>query len=112
MEELMEKAHKIMDKHYKFNEHYTIEQIKRYVDSTYERHYGYGKYQATDMIIDAGYGEAFCIGNIMKYAMRYGKKPDPVTGEYKNQGDLLKIIHYAIIAIHLWTEEKTKSGTN
>ena len=44
---------------YKFNEKNTIEQIKRYVDSTYERHYGYGKYQATDMIIDAGYGEGF-----------------------------------------------------
>ena len=61
---------------YKFNEKNTIEQIERYIDSTYERHYGYGKYQATDMIIDAGYGEAFCIGNIMKYAMRYGKKPN------------------------------------
>ena len=97
---------------YKFNEANTIEQIKRYVDMTYEKHYGYGKYQATDMIIDAGYGEAFCIGNIMKYAMRYGKKPNPVTGEYNNQGDLLKIIHYAIIAIHLWTEESINSGTN
>ena len=97
---------------YKFNEANTIEQIKRYVDSTYERHYGYGKYQATDMIIDAGYGEAFCIGNIMKYAMRYGKKPNPFTGEHRNQADLLKIIHYAIIAIHLWVEEKTKSETN
>jgi hypothetical protein len=49
------------------------------------------------------------MGNIMKYAMRYGKKPDPVTGENKNQGDLLKIIHYAIIAIHLWVEEKTNA---
>jgi hypothetical protein len=49
------------------------------------------------------------MGNIMKYAMRYGKKPDPVTGEYKNQGDLLKIIHYAIIAIHLWVEDKTNA---
>ena len=57
-------------------------------------------------IIDADHGEGFCIGNIMKYAMRYGKKPDPVTGELKNQGDLLKIIHYAIIALHLWTEEE------
>jgi hypothetical protein len=41
---------------------------------TYGQHYASGKYQATDMIIDAGYGEGFCIGNIMKYAMRYGKK--------------------------------------
>lgn len=94
---------------YKFNEENTIKQIKRYVDSTYERHYSNGKYQATDMIIDAGHGDGFCMGNIMKYAMRYGKKPDPVTGENKNQGDLLKIIHYAIIAIHLWTEDKTNS---
>ena len=26
------------------------------------------------MIIDAGHGEGFCVGNIMKYAMRCGKK--------------------------------------
>jgi hypothetical protein len=64
MEELMEQAHKIMDEQYKFNEGNTIEQIKRYIDSTYERHYGYGKYQATDIIIDAGHGEAFCIESI------------------------------------------------
>ena len=80
---------------YKFNEDNTIEQIKRYIDKTYERHYGYGKYQATDMILDSGHGEGFCLGNIMKYAMRYGKKNG------KNSGDLLKIIHYAIIALYL-----------
>ena len=81
---------------YKFNEENTIKQIKRYVDSTYERHYSNGKYQATDMIIDAGHGDGFCMGNIMKYAMRCGKK-DGVNAEM----DLLKIIHYAIIAINL-----------
>lgn len=85
---------------YKFNEENTIQQIKRYIDTTYDRHYANGKYQATDMIIDAGHGEGFCIGNIMKYAMRYGKKNG------KNQGDLLKIIHYAIIAIHLWEQDQ------
>ena len=52
-----------------------------------------GKYQATDMIIDAGHGEGFCMGNIMKYAMSYGKKE-----WYRSEMDLLKIIHYAIIA--------------
>ena len=85
---------------YKFNEENIIEQIKRYVDRTYERHYAQGKYQATDMIIDAGLGEGFCMGNIMKYAMRCGKKDngDPEL-------DLLKIIHYAIIAIHLNDKE-------
>jgi len=62
------------DMSYKFNEGNIIQQIERYVDSTYERHYASGKYQATDMIIDAGHGEGFCMGNIMKYAMRCGKK--------------------------------------
>ena len=97
---------------YKFNEANTIEQIKRYIDKTYEKHYANEKYQATDMIIDAGHGDGFCMGNIMKYAMRYGKKPDPISGDLKDQGDLLKIIHYAMMAIHLWTEEKTNSGTD
>jgi len=40
---------------YKFNEENIIEQVQRYVDRTYERHDGYGKYQATDMIIDNGH---------------------------------------------------------
>tara|TARA_A100000172_G_C2952289_1_gene79491 strand:- start:51 stop:326 length:276 start_codon:yes stop_codon:yes gene_type:complete len=85
-----------MEMKYKFNEGETIKQIQRYVDGTYKRHYAQGKYQATDMIIDAGHGEGFCMGNIMKYAMRCGKK-DGTDIEM----DLLKIIHYAIIAIHL-----------
>ena len=81
---------------YKFNEDNILQQIERYIDGTYDRHYAQGKYQATDMIIDAGHGEGFCMGNIMKYAMRCGKK----DGTDKEE-DLLKIIHYAIIAIHL-----------
>jgi hypothetical protein len=70
---------------YKFEEDVTLSNLKDYIDSTYDQHYASGKYQATDMIVDAGFGEGFCIGNIMKYAMRYGKKDD------KNK-ELLKII--------------------
>ena len=81
---------------YKFNEGNIIQQIEKYVDETYDRHYAGGKYQATDMIIDSGHGEGFCMGNIMKYAMRCGKKEGSDA-----EMDLLKIIHYAIIAIHL-----------
>ena len=79
---------------YKFNEDNIIQQIQRYIDRTYERHYAQGKYQATDMIIDAGHGEGFAVGNIIKYAMRYGKKDN-------KQAELYKIIHYAIIALYL-----------
>ena len=88
---------------YKFNEENTIQQIKRYIDQTYDRHYANGKYQATDMIIDAGHGEGFCIGNIMKYAKRYGNK------EGKNKKDLLKILHYGIIMLHIHDME-SKNG--
>ena len=79
---------------YKFNEDKILKDIKSYIDSTYNQHYANGKYQATDMIIDAGHGEGFCIGNIMKYAMRCGKKDD-------KEKELFKIIHYAIIAIYI-----------
>jgi hypothetical protein len=51
------------------------------------------KIQSTEFIVDAGHGEGFCIGNIIKYAQRYGKKNG------KNDADLLKIIHYAIILL-------------
>jgi len=84
---------------YKFNENLNIREVHQYIDNTYTQHYAHSKYQATDMIIDAGHGEGFCVGNIMKYAMRYGKK------DGKSQKDLLKIIHYALIALHLNQEE-------
>ena len=88
----------------KFNEKAIIHAIEKYIDATYEQQYADGKYQATDMIIDSGYGEGFCIGNIMKYAMRYGKKNG------KQTADLMKIIHYAIIAIHVHSLEGEDDG--
>ena len=81
---------------YKFDEKVILKMIEHYVDGTYDKHYSHGKYQATDMIIDAGHGESFCIGNIMKYAMRCGKKENNST-----QAELYKIIHYAIIALYM-----------
>ena len=95
---------------YKFNEEEILLLVHRHINKTYEQHYADGKYQATDMIVDAGHGEGFCMGNIMKYAMRYGKKPDPDTGEFKDQADLLKIIHYAIILLSTSHQSKTNKG--
>ena len=84
---------------YKFNEDIILKVAKGYIDDTYSEHYAHGKYQATDLIVDAGHGEGFCMGNIMKYAMRYGKK------DGRNQIDLLKLIHYAIIAYYIGDKE-------
>ena len=80
---------------YKFDEDKTLKEIKKYIDSTYDAHYSKSKFQATEFILDAGHGEGFCIGNILKYAQRYGKKNG------KDKKDLLKVIHYAIIALHI-----------
>ena len=91
----------MLNNEYKFNEDKILKDIKKYIDSTYSKHYSNGKYQATDMIIDAGHGEGFCIGNIMKYAMRYGKKSS-------KKSELSKIIHYGIIALYLIEKEKER----
>ena len=85
---------------YKYNESNNILELLKYVNSTYEQHYSKNKFQATEFIIDGGHGEGFCIGNILKYAQRYGKKDD------KNRSDLLKLIHYGIIALHVNDLEK------
>ena len=80
---------------YKYNEDRALSELKKYIDSTYDEHYSKNKFQATEFIIDGGHGEGFCIGNILKYAQRYGRKED------KNRSDLLKLIHYGIIALHV-----------
>ena len=76
-----------------FNEEQTLNYVRNHILQTYDKHYSMEKIQSTEFIFDAGHGEGFCIGNIIKYAQRYGKK------DGKNEQDLLKIIHYAIILL-------------
>ena len=90
---------------YKYNEGQTLAELKEYIDSTYDEHYSKNKFQATEFIIDGGHGEGFCIGNIMKYAQRYGKKGG------KNRRDLLKVIHYGIIALYINEMEESENET-
>lgn len=83
---------------YKYNEKEILEEFSKYIDATYDKHYSLNKFQATEFIIDSGHGEGFCLGNIMKYAQRYGKK------EGKNREDLFKIMHYTLMAIYTHDE--------
>ena len=76
-----------------FNEEQALTWARNYIISTYNQHYSKNKIQTTEFIFDSGHGEGFCMGNIIKYAQRYGKK------DGKNPKDLLKIIHYAIILL-------------
>ena len=84
---------------YKFDEREYLIELEEYINTTYDEHYAKNKYQATDVIIDSGHGVGFCLGNIFKYAKRYGLK----NGYARS--DLLKILHYAIIALYVHDKE-------
>lgn len=90
-----------MSPNYKYNEPKALEELKAYIDATYGEHYAQSKIQTTEFVIDAGHGEGFTIGNIMKYAQRYGKKNG------KNRKDILKVIHYAIMLLYVHDTQNT-----
>lgn len=83
------------DVDYCFSEGAYLDELKSYIDKTYGQHYAKSKIQSTEFIMDTGHGEGFCIGNIIKYAQRYGKKGG------KNRADLLKVCHYSIMMLHV-----------
>ena len=71
---------------YKYNEGQTLAELKEYIDSTYDEHYSKNKFQATEFIIDGGHGEGF-------------------------RRDLLKVIHYGIIALYINEMENLDNET-
>ena len=95
-----------MSLNYKFSEDKALNDLEKYIKNTYSLHYNKNNFQATEFIIDGGHGEGFCIGNILKYAQRYGKK----NGYDKN--DLLKVLHYGIIALHVHNLNNEESETD
>ncbi len=78
---------------YAFKEDLILDEMQEYIDTTYDAHYSKDKYQSTEIIEDMGHGMGFALGNVIKYCQRYGKK------EGYNRDDLLKVIHYSIIAL-------------
>lgn len=88
---------------YKFREDELIQEFKKYVDSTYDQHYARDKFQATEFIIDGGHGTGFCVGNVLKYAQRYGKKGTPQDA----RKDLMKVLHYALIQLYIHDMENS-----
>lgn len=92
----MDTPNKLRRINYKHSEHEIMKEIIEYIDNTYSQN----KFKAMEFIIESGHGEGFCIGNILKYAQRYGEKDE------KNRNDLLKVIYYTIIALHNDSEKK------
>ena len=72
-----------------------LAELEAYIASTYKQHYAMRGIQAAEVIIAAGMGEDYVLGNIIKYALRYGKK------EGYNRKDILKILHYGLILLHI-----------
>ena len=91
---------------FKFSEQETLWELEKYIKETYKQHYAKSKFQATEFIVDSGHGMGFSLGNILKYAQRYGKK----NGYDKN--DLMKVLHYGIIALHVHNLNNEESETN
>ena len=87
---------------YKFNEDELIKDFKKYIDKTYQGHYSKNSFQASEFIIDCGHGMGFFMGNVLKYAQRYGKK------DGYNRADILKILHYALMALHQHDTNQSK----
>ena len=80
---------------YKYNEEALLKELKEYIDKTYGEHYSQDKFQTTEFVIDAGHGVGFTVGNIIKYAQRYGKKAG------RNRQDVLKVLHYAMMLLYV-----------
>lgn len=82
---------------FKYDEDIILEEIFDYIKETYKQHYS-NQIQCAEFISSSGHGEGYFIGNIMKYADRYGKKAG------HNEIDLFKIAHYTIMQI--WEHRK------
>ena len=88
---------------FKYNEDRIIEELFAYIKSTYGGHYG-DRVQAQDLIVSSGHAEGFYIGNIIKYASRYGKK----NGH--NPDDLMKVFHYTLLALNNHHQQYNEKG--
>jgi hypothetical protein len=82
---------------FKYNEAGLVQELMEYIEDTYDEHYSKKRFQTAEIIFDSGYGKGFTIGNIMKYAQRYGKKGSPEEA----RKDLMKVLHYGIMALYL-----------
>ena len=77
----------------KYNENKYLDEALEYIEGTYRKHYSSNKQgvQTFDLILATGHAPSFCIGNILKYASRLGKK------DGWNKDDIKKMIHYALL---------------
>ncbi len=79
----------------KYNEDALLKELSDYISGTYGQHYSAGNdsIQTLNLIEACGDAEAFCRGNILKYASRYDRKGTA-------RRDIIKILHYGLLLLH------------
>lgn len=88
---------------FRFSEGSSLAEIEEYIKSTYGQHYvGDHQFQTIDAWDIMGIAREMCMGTAIKYPMRWGKK------DGKNRADLLKAIHYLVLALHFTDKEENK----
>ena len=91
----------------KYSEDKILEEVFEYIKSTYTKHYvGKKEIQTLDVWHTMGMSEEMCLGTLVKYAMRFGKK------EGKNKADLLKLMHYTILLYHFTFMEDNSEASS
>ena len=81
---------------YQYDEDLALNQIRNYINSTYDAHYALGNdMQVFDIWESMGSLETTARDTAIKYLMRYGKK------DGYNRKDLLKAIHYIIVMMYV-----------
>lgn len=86
---------------YKFNEDNILTELSSYIASTYSQHYMLDGKQTLERSKAKGYALASCITNCMKYLDRYELKG--TQDDWRK--DLVKNIHYGILALHMHDEK-------
>jgi len=95
----------------KYGEEKIVEEIKTYLESTYQQHYSTvnlnesisdSGFQVQDILRHLDINKDFCQANAIKYLCRYGKKNG------YNRMDLLKAVHYIILLMSEETNYESK----
>jgi hypothetical protein len=86
----------------RFSEDKFLEDVRNYIERTYNQHYvGKKEIQTIDVWETLGSVDTTCRDTAIKYLMRYGKKGG------HNRKDLLKAVHYIILLAHFTLEDVT-----
>lgn len=90
---------------YNYKEDDFLDELKRYVDSTYSQHYVNKEIQVIDIWKSRGTLETTAADTAIKYIMRFGKK------DGKNHKDLLKAMHYILLMMYASDNRKEVNET-